>query len=134
MSGIVVLRTDAASAPFIRGIAKSNTIRSGFNFFACSIPSTPSVASPHTSKPACSKKSPMMFRTQSPSSTTKILLRKECLVGEGVASCCSYCAMLRLYGLDLFRGRGAIHTEHLKRVLINQVFTCFLFFQLWREV
>ena len=46
---------DAASAPFIRGITKSNTIRSGFNSFACSIASTPSAAYPHTSKYACSK-------------------------------------------------------------------------------
>jgi hypothetical protein len=28
------VRIDAASAPFIRGIAKSNTIKSGFNLFA----------------------------------------------------------------------------------------------------
>jgi aldehyde:ferredoxin oxidoreductase len=28
---------DATSAPFIRGIAKSNTIKSGLNCFACSM-------------------------------------------------------------------------------------------------
>src|SRR5258708_33889675 len=82
-SGIVVLRTDAVYARFIRVIAKSNTIRSGFNFFACSIPSTPSAASPHTSNPAFSKKIPIMSRTESPSSMTKTLLRKPCLVGGG---------------------------------------------------
>ena len=55
------------------GIAKSNTIRSGFSFFACSIASTPSAASPHTSNPSRSKKMRMMSRTESPSSITNIL-------------------------------------------------------------
>src|SRR5260221_1651307 len=54
----------------------------------------PSAASPHTAKPACSKKIPMMFRTESPSSMTKILLRS--LAGEEITSCCSYCGLQRL--------------------------------------
>jgi hypothetical protein len=49
-SGIVRFKTLAASAPFMRGIAKSKIIKSGFSSFAFSIASTPSVASPQISK------------------------------------------------------------------------------------
>src|SRR5580692_3497393 len=47
--GIALLITEAASAPFMRGISKSKSTRSGLSFFDCSMASTPSTASPQTS-------------------------------------------------------------------------------------
>ena len=46
--GIVLLITDVASIPLIPGITKSITMRSGFNYRAFVMASTPSAASPHT--------------------------------------------------------------------------------------
>jgi len=43
--GIAFFKTVAASAPFKRGIARSISIKSGWNVFAFSIASTPSIAS-----------------------------------------------------------------------------------------
>jgi hypothetical protein len=45
---MISCRTRAASSPFIAGIDKSNTIKSGRSAFAFSIASRPSTASPHT--------------------------------------------------------------------------------------
>jgi len=47
--GIALLITEAASAPFMRGISKSKSTKSGLSFLDCSIASTPSTASPQTS-------------------------------------------------------------------------------------
>jgi len=91
---MVVLRMVAASAPFNRGIARSNTIKSGFNFLACSMASIPSAASPHTSNPACSKKIRITSRTESPSSITNILcLRTESVTADGIPSAFCCCAI-----------------------------------------
>jgi len=49
VSGISSFRIVAASAPFNRGMARSRSIKSGFDFFALSIASTPSTASRTTS-------------------------------------------------------------------------------------
>jgi hypothetical protein len=49
--GIKPFNTEAVSTPFMRGIAKSKRTKSGLSFVACSIASTPSTASPHTTIP-----------------------------------------------------------------------------------
>jgi hypothetical protein len=46
--GNACFKTDAVAIPVIRGIAISSSMRSGFNFPAFSIASTPSAASPQT--------------------------------------------------------------------------------------
>src|SRR6267154_3582466 len=45
---IVFLNTLAASSPFICGMARSMSTKSGLSSFACLIASTPLEASPHT--------------------------------------------------------------------------------------
>jgi len=51
--GIIARNTRAASKPFITGIERSSTIKSGFNLWACSIATRPFSASPHTSTLGC---------------------------------------------------------------------------------
>ncbi|SRR5258706_10473465 len=78
--GIVRLRTDAASSPFIRGIATSKMTRLGFSSLAFSTASTPSVASPQTCHPAwLSRTARTLSLTLSLSSTIKIVLERESL-------------------------------------------------------
>ena len=72
--GIRPFSTDAASAPFISGIAKSKTIKSGLSSVAFSTASPPSLASPQTINPAISRNLRVIFRISSLSSTTRIRL------------------------------------------------------------
>src|SRR6266851_9819221 len=71
-AGINLLRTLAASMPFITGIERSSTIKSGCSSCAFSIASRPFSASPHTSKSASDvNNSQSARRIISTSSTTK---------------------------------------------------------------
>jgi hypothetical protein len=67
------LSTRAASRPFITGIERSSTIKSGLSCCAFSIASRPSAASPLTSQPACcSNVSRIILRIRAESSTIRI--------------------------------------------------------------
>src|SRR5882672_1699304 len=82
--GMIRLRTEAASIPFMRGVARSRIIRSGFRAFAFSMASMPSAASPQTWKPRFSRKVRMTSRTASPSSISKTLPGVEAGMGVGL--------------------------------------------------
>jgi len=78
-SGSIAFKTDPASSPFIAGIEKSITIKSGWSVLAFSMASSPLTASPQTSKLVRdSTKDRSSFRAGKLSSTIRIFLDISC--------------------------------------------------------
>src|ERR1700681_2128954 len=73
--GSIAFRTDPASIPFVTGIAKSITIKSGLSVLAFSIASRPLTASPQTLNRVCdSRKNRSNWQTMELSSAIRIFL------------------------------------------------------------
>ena len=82
--GIVFLNTFAASRPFICGMARSMSTKSGLSSFACLIASTPLEASPHTRNLVRDSMAVRMaIRSLSTSSTTRTVLTRATSSGSG---------------------------------------------------
>ena len=81
--GIVFLNTFAASRPFICGMARSMSTKSGLSSFACLIASRPLEASPHTRNLVRDSMAlRMAIRSLSTSSTSRTVLTRADLLPE----------------------------------------------------
>jgi hypothetical protein len=72
--GIISFKTHATTMPFVLGIAASRRIKSGLSFRAFSMASSPSAASPQTSRSCWARYERRILRTVSLSSATRIRL------------------------------------------------------------
>jgi hypothetical protein len=122
--GIIARSSDVASTPSIRGIARSITTRSGFNALAFSIVSTPSTASPQTSRPNwLSRKSRVTFRRVSLSSTSRMCLdiRKSASISQTRLRHKRFCGVNPTSGSRAYSCRTTVRRDLL--ILISPLYS-----------